>query len=105
MAFLKQWPVPGWKSHDAASKPYVAVDSQGNVFATDPAESRLLAFDPGGRVQYFIRALGARHGTLNRPTGVAADPADDSIWIGDSGNDRIVRLRLKTMARNRITGE
>jgi DNA-binding beta-propeller fold protein YncE len=105
MAFLKQWPVPGWKSRDAASKPYVAVDSQGNVFATDPAESRLLAFDPGGRVQYFIRALGARHGTLNRPTGVAADPADDSIWIGDSGNDRIVRLRLKTMARNRITGE
>ena len=36
--------------------------------------------------------------------GIALMP-DDSIWIGDSGNDRIVRLRLKTMARNRITGE
>jgi len=104
MRFLEEWHVPGWRSRDAASKPYVAVDAHGNVFATDPAESRLLVFDSHGRLQHFIRVLGTIHGSLSRPTGVALDPADDSIWVSDSGNDRVVRLRLAVAAPNSPIG-
>ena len=104
MRFLQELAVPGWRSRNAASKPYLAVDSRGNVFAADPAESRLLVFDARGQVEHFIRTLGIKYGDLSRPTGVAVDPTDDSIWVADSGNDRVVRLRLAAVAADRSIG-
>jgi sugar lactone lactonase YvrE len=98
LAFLQDSRVPGWTARDAASKPYLAVDSQGNVFATDPGESRVLVFDRRGRLHHFIRNMDAQHVPLRQPSGIVIDPSDESLWVADSGNDRILRLRLSRPA-------
>lgn len=105
LAFLQEWKVPGWTDRNAASKPYLAVDSKGNVFATDPGTSRILVFDRRGNLHHFMGELGLGHGALNQPTGIFIDPSDDSLWIADSGNDRTLKVRLPGFVTSRTTAK
>jgi uncharacterized protein (TIGR03663 family) len=93
LEYLKEWPVSGWTARDAESKPFLAVDSEGNVFVTDPAQSRVLAFDSRGNLRHYLRDMGAELGRMNHPTGIAVDPSDKALWVADSGNNRVLKLR------------
>jgi DNA-binding beta-propeller fold protein YncE len=93
-AFIKEWKVPGWITRSAVCKPYVAVDSEGKVYATDPGASRILVFDIDGKLEQFIHQLNLAHGALNQPTGIFCDPYDGSLWVADSGNNRILKLHF-----------
>jgi DNA-binding beta-propeller fold protein YncE len=103
LEFLQEWQVPGWIARDADSKPYLAVDPRGNVFASDPGQSRVLVFDSRGTLRYSLRDMGDQVGPLRHPTGIAVDPRDNALWVADSGNDRVLRLRGMNHSMDRIT--
>jgi len=103
LEFLQEWQVPGWIARDADSKPYLAVDPRGNVFASDPGQSRVLVFDSRGTLRHSLRDMGDQVGPLRHPTGIAVDPRDNALWVADSGNDRVLRLRGMDRPIDRIT--
>lgn len=81
--------------HAAASRPSepqdLAVDGKGCVYVTDQANHQLLIFSPGGELLTAISTVG-RKGNLVAPCAVALAP-DGSIYLADTGNHRILRLK------------
>ncbi|HEX9011915.1 MAG TPA: NHL repeat-containing protein, partial [Anaerolineaceae bacterium] len=92
-SYLKEWDISGWYGQSLDNKPYLAVDSQGDVFATDPEANRVLEFDNNGT---FLRAWGD-YGTgpdgFNLAAALAAD-AQGGVWISDAGNNRLLHFTL-----------
>jgi DNA-binding beta-propeller fold protein YncE len=90
---VDQWAISGWNGESLDNKPYLAVDSTGHVFATDPEGYRVLEFDSSGK---FLRAWGS-YGTgpdnFGLASGIAVD-SQDHIWVGDSANNRLMRFTL-----------
>jgi predicted membrane-bound mannosyltransferase/DNA-binding beta-propeller fold protein YncE len=91
--YLLQWDISGWVGQSLDNKPYLAVDQQGNVFATDPEGNRVLEFDNQGK---FIRAwgdIGSDAKSFNLAGAVAID-AQGNVWVTDANNNRIMRFTL-----------
>lgn len=69
-------------------KPYgIGFDTFGNrVLVVDTLNKRVVSLDPttGARLSTPVAASG-----LLTPNGVAANPVDGTIWVADSGNNRI----------------
>lgn len=72
----------------------VAVDLEGNIFVVDAVLNRLFKFSPGGEEQQSFGETGAGEKQLNQPQGVAL--FDKTLYIADTGNNRIVRFKLST---------
>ncbi len=87
------WDVVAWYGQSLENKPYLAIGSQGNLFAADPEGYRILEFQPNGDFVRYWGSFGAGPDGLNLPTGIAADP-DGGLWVVDSGNNRIVHFTL-----------
>jgi uncharacterized protein (TIGR03663 family) len=87
--YVREWPIAGWEGQSVVNKPYVAVDSQGRVYVSDPEASRILVFDGEGSA---LAVLGSRGSSLFQlPTGVLIDQQDD-LWVSDAVNQRILRF-------------
>ena len=78
-----------WESQSVVNKPYLAVDADGNVFATDPEGSRVLKFSNDGNLLAVFGTRGADLASFNLPTGLAFD-ARGNLYVADSGNHRIL---------------
>jgi uncharacterized protein (TIGR03663 family) len=90
---LREWPISGWNGESLDNKPYLAVDQNGNVFATDPEGFRVLEFSSIGD---FIRTWG-NYGTGPDNFGLASGIAVDQeghLWVSDTANDRLMRFTL-----------
>jgi DNA-binding beta-propeller fold protein YncE len=88
-----QWDISGWMSQSLDNKPYLAVDQQGHVFATDPDSFRVLEFTTSGE---FVHAWGQNGTGLDNfglPSGIAVD-GRGGIWVSDSANNRLMRFTL-----------
>jgi DNA-binding beta-propeller fold protein YncE len=88
-----QWDISGWMSQSLDNKPYLAVDQQGHIFATDPDSFRVLEFTTSGE---FVHAWGQNGTGLDNfglPSGIAVD-GQGGIWVNDSGNNRVMRFKL-----------
>ena len=86
-----EWPVDAWAGNSTNNKPYVAVDSSGRVYVTDPENYRVLIFS--GEGQYLGR-FGQYSPDLDGfglPNGIFID-AQDYVYIADAGNGRILRF-------------
>jgi DNA-binding beta-propeller fold protein YncE len=90
---LLQWDIAGWYGESLDNKPYIASDSQGQIFVTDPEGYRVLEFSANGG---FIRTWG-EFGTgaenFGLATGVDVDP-DGHVWVCDGVNDRVMRFTM-----------
>jgi len=88
-----QWDVAAWSSQSLDNKPYLAVDKDGHIFATDPDAFRVLEFTTGGE---FIHAWGG-YGTASMnfglPSGIGVD-SQGRVWVSDAANDRLMRFTL-----------
>jgi sugar lactone lactonase YvrE len=71
------------------NKPYLAVDANGNVFASDPEGARIMKFSNTGTLLAVFGQLGADLSSFNLPTGLAFD-AQGNLYVADSGNHRIL---------------
>jgi sugar lactone lactonase YvrE len=90
---IAEWPVDGWYGQSVENKPFLAVDTSGNVTITDPELCRLITFSPSG-TPILVRD-GCASGTLNLPDGIASD-GSDGLWVTNAGNGTIVHFKPET---------
>jgi predicted membrane-bound mannosyltransferase/DNA-binding beta-propeller fold protein YncE len=87
---LAEWLVDGWYGQSVENKPFITVDTIGNVSVTDPELCRLITFSPIGQP---IRVWdGCSAGTLLMPSGIASD-GSGGLWVTNAGNGTLVHLQ------------
>jgi len=88
-----QWNVSGWSSQSLENKPYITVDQNGHLFATDPDAFRVIEFTTSGE---FVRTWG-EYGSgpdhFGSTSGIAVD-GQGRVWVSDTANNRIMRFSL-----------
>jgi sugar lactone lactonase YvrE len=88
-----QWNVAGWSSQSLENKPYISVDQNGHIFATDPDAFRVIEFTNDGK---FVRTWG-EYGSgpdhFGATSGIAVD-GQGRVWVSDTANNRIMRFTL-----------
>jgi hypothetical protein len=72
----------------------VTVDASGNIFVVDAAKDSVIRFTSKGMEKYSFGGHGSGQGKFNEPYGVAF--YNKTLYIADTGNDRIVRFMLST---------
>jgi DNA-binding beta-propeller fold protein YncE len=77
----------------------IAVDSAGNLYVSDTSNNRVRKIDTVGNVTTIAgggndstEGAAATSASLNAPTGIAVDPSGSTIYVSDSGNNRIRRI-------------
>lgn len=90
---LKTWDIVGWYGQSLDNKPYLAIDSQGYVYATDPEGYRVLQFTSQGDFVRYWGDLSTGPEGFSLVGGIAVDAAD-GIWVSDAGNNRIMHFTL-----------
>ncbi len=86
-----EWSPNAWRGDTNTQKPYLATDSQGRVYITDPDRHRVIVFDANGSYLARFGEFGTGNSQLNMPNGIFIDAADN-IYIADTGNNRILRF-------------
>jgi predicted membrane-bound mannosyltransferase len=90
---VAEWPVDGWYGQSVENKPFITVETSGNVTITDPELCRLITFTPGGQP---LRVLdGCSAGTLLQPSGIASD-GSGGLWVANAGNGTVVHFKTET---------
>ena len=88
---ISEWPLDDvWLSESVNNKPYVATDSRGYVYLTDPEAYRVLVFTPDGQYVARFGLFGSGAGELNLPTGIDVD-GEGNIYVADTGNNRVIK--------------
>jgi uncharacterized protein (TIGR03663 family) len=86
---LAAWRVAGWSGRSPEHKPFVASDSAGLVYASDPESGRVLVFSPAGAPEAILRpAASAAHPVS--PTGLAFDAVAGEMLVVDRANGRVL---------------
>ena len=67
--YLREWPVNGWDTGLPDEKPYLAVDSKGYVYVTDPGHYRVLVFDYVGKLDAVLWPIWSGCAILCAPHG------------------------------------
>lgn len=86
---LAEWPVPSWGSQHLHHKPYLAVTGSGDVYATDPANYRVLVYNSAGGLKAAFGSFGAEMNRLALPNGIAWDGLSNRVIIADADNQRV----------------
>ena len=72
----------------------VTVDREKNIYVIDAGLNRLLKFTAAGREMHSFGEFGSGERQFNHPQGVAF--FDRTVYVADTGNNRIVRFKLST---------
>ncbi len=72
----------------------VTVDPEGNIYVVDADSDSLLKFSAAGDELQSFGGPGAGEKQFHQPQGVAF--FDKTLYLADTGNDRIVRFKLST---------
>jgi predicted membrane-bound mannosyltransferase/DNA-binding beta-propeller fold protein YncE len=89
----KQWDVFGWFGQSLDNKPFIAVNSDGHIFITDPEQYRVIEFSENGEVIRTWGDFGDSPSTFGLTSGIAVD-AQGHIWVTDALYNRILRFTL-----------
>jgi DNA-binding beta-propeller fold protein YncE len=90
---LRSWDLQAWYGQSLENKPYLTVDTQGNLFVSDPEGYRILQFTLLGEPVRSWGDFGSESDHFAMPVGVTVDPQGD-VWVVDSANNRIMRFIL-----------
>jgi predicted membrane-bound mannosyltransferase/DNA-binding beta-propeller fold protein YncE len=86
---IAEWPVDGWYDQGIENKPFVALDTSGDVSVTDPQSCRIITFSQTGQP---VRVLdGCTGGAFQTPSGITSD-GNGGLWITDAANGTLVHL-------------
>ncbi len=86
--FSHMWEVPGWDDEYLENKPYLAVDTQGRVYAAVPMLNRVAVFSPQGELLYWWGG----EGEMGLVNGVAVD-AMNGVWVVDARNHVLIHYQ------------
>ena len=89
--FVREWPIVGWYGTSVENKPYLALDSRGRVYVSDPEGYRVLVFDSAGQFLTTWGDFGSDNSTFALVSGIAVGP-DGTVYVSDAGNSRILRF-------------
>lgn len=78
-----EWPIDAWYGESINNKPYVATDSAGRLYVTDPEGQRVIIFDEFGQYLGRFGVFSQGSGSLGLPTGIAVDD-EGYIYVVDS---------------------
>jgi uncharacterized protein (TIGR03663 family) len=90
---LINWEVVAWYGQSMDNKPYLTVDNNGNLFATDPEGYRVLHFTTTGTFVNYFGDFGVGLDSFSLPTGIISDN-NGGLWLVDTGNGRIMHFIL-----------
>ena len=90
---LQNWEIVAWYGQSLDNKPYLSVDSNGNLYTTDPEGYRVLHFTAKGAFVNFFGDYGIGPNGFNLPTGIISD-GKDGVWVADAGNGRVMHFTL-----------
>ncbi len=89
-AFRRSIAVERWKATD---EPHVEVDDDGTIYVSEPSAGGLLELAPDGRILVRRDADDAGQ-RFSNPTGVALDRKNRILYVVNSGNSSIAKLKL-----------
>ena len=84
-----EWPVSGWNDQSPQNKPFLTLDSQSNVYVTDPEACRVIEFSPAGQAVHVFDGCSASSFLL--PSGIAWD-GSGGLWLTDASSNRLVHI-------------
>jgi DNA-binding beta-propeller fold protein YncE len=87
------WDVYTWSGQTWDNKPYLAADSEGHIFATDPEGSRVIEFTNKGDIIRFWGDFGTDSSSFDLAGAVTVDP-EGGVWVTDTGNGRVMHFTL-----------
>jgi DNA-binding beta-propeller fold protein YncE len=90
---LTSWDVSAWYGQSLDNKPYLTVDANGHVFATDPEGARVLEWDGQGQFIRYFGESGSEPTQFGLVGAVKVDPAG-GLWVTDAGNSRLMHFVL-----------
>jgi DNA-binding beta-propeller fold protein YncE len=87
-AWLGAWPISQWDGLQFF-EPYLALGSDGTVYASTSQRGSVLAIGPTGTV-----GLELGQSLLRQPYGVAVEPGESELLVVDSGLNAVVRVPI-----------
>jgi sugar lactone lactonase YvrE len=90
---IYSWDVKAWSGQSVENKPFLVLDSNNNVFITDPDGYRVLEFSKDGS---YLRGWGSYSPAMDGfglPSGIAVD-ASNGVWVSDAGNNVLLHFTL-----------
>ena len=89
---LSEWAIDGWATNTSIyNKPYLAVDSAGRVYVTDPEQYRVLIFGANGEYLGKFGRFGTDRNSFGVINGIFID-GKDNIYVADAGNNRVLKF-------------
>jgi len=95
LAAVAEWVVPGWESQHIHHKPFLDVDTAGNVYASDPEFFRIFVFSPDGTLKSVFGNYGTELNRFGLPVGIAVDETTKRVFVADSANGRVMGFALQ----------
>ncbi len=99
---VREWPVDGWGSEEAAHKSYLDVYPGGIVAVTDPVGARVWFYDAQGTTLGTLELTSDPEG-LMEPIGVAWGPVGE-VYVASSANNRVTRFSAPDFLEPRSPG-
>ncbi|MDE3076396.1 MAG: NHL repeat-containing protein, partial [Chloroflexota bacterium] len=89
-AFQAQISVGSWPGAQTSyGEPFLAIEPNGTILATDPLRARVLAFSATGSLQQAWGGSGNDPSSLAAPTGIAVEP-NGQVLVSDTLNKRLL---------------
>lgn len=89
---VNEWSLESWAGNFSVNnKPYIAADSAGRIYATDPENYRVLIFSATGDYLGKFGQFGTDINSFALVNGIFIDAADN-IYVADAGNNRILKF-------------
>ncbi len=89
---LAEWPVPSWGSQHLYYKPYLTVAGNGDVYASDPQNFRILVYNSAGGVKTAFGSYGAEMNRFGLPNGLSWNGQSNMLMVVDADNGRIMNF-------------
>jgi len=91
---ILSWEIDAWNSQTLDNKPFLAINSTGQIFISDPDTGRILQFDTQGN---FVNIWGGFDNAIviGISSGLAVD-AQDHVWVSDASNNSLLRFTIPT---------
>jgi len=87
------WEIFGWYGQSLDNKPYLAVDGNNFVYATDPEGFRILQFNANGDFIQYWGEVAADATGFSLPASIAIDPLG-GLWVTDAGKGQIMHFSI-----------
>jgi sugar lactone lactonase YvrE len=89
---MAEWLVPSWGSQHLYHKPYLTVAGNGDVYASDPENFRVLVYNNAGGIKATFGSFGSEINRFGLPNGLAWNAQNNVLSVVDADNQRVMNF-------------